>query len=193
MRCTHAIRFAYQTNGVSWEGAICHLTIRDCPRKTGADSIDGYKQMPSLGRSSRLYLSRWRLLGLGPSHYVIRRQPAALRPLSRLTHRNSTYANRGGDDAWTSDTIENVRTIRPSVGHPFAPAHQATLIYGRPGKLRSAMSAVCPFSGVKRTLCRPDQMSANDPKRTSTRGANAPSIQNDSARPQGLAGHSAAG
>ena len=26
------------------------------------NSIDGYKQMPSLGRSSRLYLSRWRLL-----------------------------------------------------------------------------------------------------------------------------------
>ena len=37
MRCTHAIRFAYQTNGVSWEGAICHLTIRDCPRRTDAE------------------------------------------------------------------------------------------------------------------------------------------------------------
>jgi hypothetical protein len=32
-----------------------------------------------------------------------------------------------------------------------------------------------------------------DPKRTSTRSTNVPSIQNDSARPQRLAGHSAAG
>ena len=27
-----------------------------------------------------------------------------------------------------------------------------------------------PLSGVKRTLCRPDQMSANDPKRKSREG-----------------------
>jgi hypothetical protein len=70
--CIHAIRLAYQTNGVSWKGAICHPTIGDCPRKTATHSIVGYKQMPSLDRSSGLYSSRWRLPGPGPSHHVMR-------------------------------------------------------------------------------------------------------------------------
>jgi len=58
-------------HGKVQSAVLLQETVRGRP---SAHSIDGYKQMPSLGRSSRLYLSRWRLLGLGPSHRVTRRE-----------------------------------------------------------------------------------------------------------------------